>query len=466
MSLNYNNACYRIRKEVFKIKIRTFISITLAKFLIKISNLVFKGGTNFPGRVALKIDPDILQFISKDYETILVTGTNGKTTTTSMIYNIIKESSQAAITNNTGANMQTGIISCYIQHFSFKKNISKSYAIIEVDEANLTYITKQLKPKYIIVTNLFRDQMDRYGEVYTTLHKILEGIENTADTELILNGDESLLGNLKLQNKKHYYGFNCSPNKNTLVDINADAKFCVKCGHPYEYELITYNHLGNYHCKNCGYKRPALQYSVDKIIDLSPKGSHIVMNGQEYYINQPGTYNIYNALCALSVAKLLKIDTSVIFNSLKSQKSSFGRQEYLKIYDKEVKIILVKNPAGYDEAINSICLSKNNVSLAFILNDNYADSRDVSWIWDVNFEKLKELSLGKIMVSGLRMYDMAIRLKVSGITENPCLCLDYNDLLNNIKIADSNDVYILATYTAMISLRRFLYKNKLIKKLW
>lgn len=462
----YNYEWYTSREEVFKIKIRTFISIILGKFLIKISNLLFKGGTNYPGKVAIKIDNNILEFISKDYETILVTGTNGKTTTTSMIYNIIKESSQAAVTNSTGANMLTGIISCYIQHFSFKKKASKPYAVIEVDEANLTYVTKQIKPKYIIVTNLFRDQMDRYGEVYTTLKKISEGIANSRESELVLNGDESLLGNLKVQNKKHYYGFNCSQNENKSVDVNADAKFCVKCGNPYEYELITYNHLGDYRCNKCGYKRPSLEYYVDKIIDLSPKGSHIVINGQEYYINQPGTYNIYNALCALSVAKLLNIDTSIIFNSLKSQKSSFGRQEYIKIDDKEVKIILVKNPAGYDEAINSICLSHDTVSLAFILNDNYADSRDVSWIWDVNFEKLKELSIDKIMVSGLRMYDMAIRLKVSEVYENPILCSDYKELLDKIKSSDSKDIYVLATYTAMISLRRYLYKNKIIKNLW
>ena len=407
----------------------------------------------------------MLKAVSKNYTTIVVTGTNGKTTTTSMIYSIIKESGKEAITNSTGANMITGITSCFIENY--KKNRNDAYAVIEVDEANLTYFTEDVKPKVIIVSNLFRDQLDRYGEVYTTLNKIMDGIKKTPDSVLLLNGDESLLGNLKVNNEKYFYGFNVSPSSLTSVDINADAKFCVKCKTPYTYNLITYNHLGDYECKNCGYKRPSLSYSVDKIIDLSQNGSHVVINGQDYYINQPGTYNIYNGLCAMAASSLLKIDYKSIFNSLKSQKSSFGRQESLKIGDKDVKIILVKNPAGYDEAINSICLSKDNISLSFLLNDNYADGRDVSWIWDVHFEKLKEINIIDTFISGIRMYDMAVRLKVAGIiNDNYVLCKDLDKLVSEISNSKTETVYVLATYTAMISFRKYLYKNKYINKLW
>ena len=273
---------------------------------MKLSKILFKGGTNFPGKIALKLDKNILKTIATNYEVILITGTNGKTTTTSMIYSIIKDSNKPVITNNTGANMYTGIVACFISNYSFKKSTEKKIAVIEVDEANVKFVTDYITPRIITITNLFRDQLDRYGEVYTTLKKILEGIEKTPTSTLILNGDESLLGNLNLKNPIVYYGFDTKVNENKTVDINADAKFCTICKAPYEYNFITYNHLGDFYCSKCGYKRPALTYSVDKIVDLNTSGSTVYINNKEYYINQPGTYNIYNALCAYSVAKVLR----------------------------------------------------------------------------------------------------------------------------------------------------------------
>lgn len=435
---------------------------------MKISKVLFKGGTNFPGKIALKFDKNILKTVSKNYKVILVTGTNGKTTTTSMIYNMIKDSNKKVISNNTGANMLTGIIACFISNYSFT-NKEEKYAVIETDEANVKLITEHITPEIITITNLFRDQLDRYGEVYTTLKKILEGIEKVPNSTLILNGDESLLGDLKdsMENKTLYYGFNDSQSSSKTIDINADAKFCKKCKAPYKYEFLTYNHLGKYYCDDCNYKRPELDFSVDKLEDLSSEGSLIIMDGQEYYINQPGLYNIYNGLCAYSIGKTLGIDKSTIYNSLKSQKSSFGRQEHINIEGKQVKMILVKNPAGYDQAINTITLDKNKVNLAVLLNDNYADGRDVSWIWDVKFESLNSLDLDKVMVSGIRLYDMAIRLKTAGLPREKFeICENQDALLKSIKSCSQNTVYVLTTYTAMINLRRFLNSKGYIKKLW
>lgn len=404
---------------------------------------------------------------SKDYEVILITGTNGKTTTTNLIYNTLKESNKFVITNGTGANMLPGIISCFIEHYKFKKNNVHKYAVIEADEANVPLVTEFIKPKIITVTNLFRDQLDRFGEVYTTLNKILSGIKKAPSSTLVLNGDESLLGDLELPNETVYYGFKTSPEANKEIDINADSKFCKKCKNPYSYEFITYNHLGSFYCSNCGYKRPELDYSLDKIISQSPSSSLVTIDGNEYTINQPGTYNIYNALCAYSVSKILEIDNLTIFNVFKSTASSFGRQETITIEDKEVKIILVKNPAGFDQAINTISLDERNITTAFLLNDNYADGRDISWIWDVNFEKLSKLNLNKVLISGIRLYDMAIRLKVAGIPKDIfILCDNYDSLLESIKNRSTSTVYVLATYTAMINFRKFLHKKGYIKKLW
>lgn len=363
--------------------------------------------------------------------------------------------------------MLPGIVSCFVENFSFKKCCETNYAIIECDEANVPLFTSYVTPEVITVTNLFRDQLDRYGEVYTTLKKILQGIEKVPLSNLVLNGDESLLGDLNLPNRTIYYGFNCSLTGNKTVDINADAKFCKKCKSPYKYNYLTYNHLGDFYCDNCGYKRPELDYTLDEVKDQTPEGSLVVINKKEYYINQPGTYNIYNALCAYSVARVCGVDTAVINNSLKSQESSFGRQESINIDGKEVKIVLVKNPAGYDQAINTITLDKRVFNLAVLLNDNYADGRDVSWIWDVDFEKLSSLDIDKIMVSGIRLYDMAVRLKVAGLPEEKfVICENYEKLVNEIKECKHNTVYILATYTAMINFRKFLNSKGYIKKLW
>ena len=456
-----------LQKVVSQINIRSFISIISSKVIIRLSKLLFKGGSNFPGRIALKIDKNILSIAAKGYEIILITGTNGKTTTTSMIYNMLKSSNKFVITNNTGANMLPGIVSCFIENYCFRKSSTEKYAVIEVDEANLPLVTHYIKPRIITVTNLFRDQLDRYGEVYTTLKKILEGIKKSPSSTLVLNGDESLLGDLDLENELIYYGFDYAMDENKQLDINADSKFCKKCKNPYSYNYITYNHLGSFYCSECGYSRPELDYAVNNILDQTPKSSLVWLDGIEYYINQPGTYNIYNALCAYSVAKTLYIENSVIYEVLKNTSSSFGRQEALSIDDKEIKIILVKNPAGFDQAINTISLDKRTINTVFMLNDNYADGRDVSWIWDVNFEKLSSLHIDKVMISGIRLYDMAVRLKVAGLPQEGFkLCKEYEGLLNEIKRCKAPTVYILATYTAMINFRKYLHSKGYIKKLW
>lgn len=434
---------------------------------MNLSKVFFKGGSNFPGKIALAIDKNILSTVSKNYSVILVTGTNGKTTTTSMIYNMLKEDGKHVITNNTGANMNTGIVACFIDNFKFSRSHSLKYAVIEVDEAYLQIITNSLKPNIITVTNLFRDQLDRYGEVHTTYNKILDGIQKSPNTTLILNGDESLLGKMPCTNPSFYYGFDVPIKDNVTLNVNADSKFCKFCKTPYSYDFITYNHLGKYYCEGCGYKRPALKYSVNKIINLTPYGSEVLINNTEYTISQAGEYNIYNGLCAIAVASELGINEKSIVNSLSNQKSSFGRQETLNINGKEVKIILVKNPAGYNQAINTILLDNKPINLTLMLNDNYADGTDVSWIWDVDFENLNILNINDIIIGGIRLYDMAVRLKVANLdTDKFILCENDDTLVNSIINAKENTTYILVTYTAMLHLRKLLHSKGYINKIW
>ncbi|MCE5221698.1 MAG: Mur ligase family protein [Clostridium sp.] len=450
-----------------KINIKYILSILLSKITAFLSKHILKGGSNFPGKIALKIDRSILKTVSKGYKVILVTGTNGKTTTTSMIYNILKGNKFNVITNNTGANLYPGIVACFIANYSFFKKKENPYAIIEVDEANVKFITEHLTPEIITVTNLFRDQLDRYGEVYTTLVKIMEGVAKVPESKLVLNGDESLLGKLDIKNPIVYYGFNTPIKENVTLDLNADAKFCKFCKAPYSYNLVTYNHLGDFYCPECGYKRSELNYAVNKIFDLTPENSSVLINETEVFISQSGAYNIYNALCAFAISKELGIEDSVIKTSLQNQSSSFGRQEQITIDNKDIQIILVKNPAGYNQALDTLALNQNEFSAVFMLNDNYADGRDVSWIWDVDFEKISTLKIEDVFVSGIRMYDMAVRLKIAGLNiDKFILKEDYEELTDKIKGSVSKKIYILATYTAMINYRKYLHSKGYINKLW
>lgn len=449
------------------INIKTFISIIAGKFTLFLTKTILNGGSTFPGAVALKIDRTILKTVSKGYKVILVTGTNGKTTTVSMISNILRKNNLEIITNSTGANLFKGIVSCFIDNYKFFKNNNGKYAVIEVDEANLKYITEYINPEIITITNLFRDQLDRYGEVYTTLYKILEGVQKVPNSKLVLNGDDSLFGKLQIDNPTIYYGFNTSINDNKKIDINADAKFCKVCKTPYEYNFITYNHLGDFYCPKCGYKHPELKYSVDEVLSLTPNDSNVVINGINISIGQSGVYNIYNGMCAFSIAKELNIPDETIKTCLSTQDSTFGRQEEIIINNKTIKIILVKNPAGYNQAIDTLCLNKEDFSAVFMLNDNYADGQDVSWIWDVEFERLNDLDLKDIYISGIRMYDMAVRLKTAGLNQdNFVLEFDYEKLTNKIIESSTDRIYILATYTAMINFRKYLHSKGYIKKLW
>ncbi|WP_017209863.1 Mur ligase family protein [Clostridium beijerinckii] len=450
-----------------EINIKSILSILLSKITAFSAKQIVKGGSNFPGKIALKIDKSILKHVSNGYKVILVTGTNGKTTTTSMIYNILKENKLHVITNSTGANLYPGIVACFVSNYSFFKKKENPYAVIEVDEANVKFITEHITPEIITVTNLFRDQLDRYGEVYTTLVKILEGVTKVPESKLVLNGDESLLGKLDVKNPVVYYGFNTPIKEDTTLEINADAKFCKFCKAPYSYNLVTYNHLGEFYCPECGYKRSELAYAVNKIFDLTPENSSVLINDTEVFISQSGAYNIYNALCAFAISKELGIEDSVIKASLQNQSSSFGRQEQISIDNKDVQIILVKNPAGYNQALDTLALNTSEFSAVFMLNDNYADGRDVSWIWDVDFEKISSLKIEDIFVSGIRMYDMAVRLKVAGLNVDKFILKeDYEELTDKIKESASKKIYILATYTAMINYRKYLHSKGYIKKLW
>ncbi len=439
-----------------------YIVIVFAKLIGFLSGLV-GGGTNLPGQIALKLRPNILKRLIRGYRTILVTGTNGKTTTTAMLQSILKETGKRAVNSASGANMKGGVVSCLIRNFPLFRKVDGDFAVLEVDEAYMRHITAEISPEVIAVTNIFRDQLDRYGELDQTLALIEEACKKAPGATLVLNADEAMLGDFVPENEHFYYGFSVPIRADEKTE-NAEGMFCKKCHTPYRYDYITFSHLGAYACPGCGFTRPEMHLSVDSILDLSQDGSVVSFGGEEITIPQAGAYNIYNALCAASCAKVLGVGDAEIKRGILGQKSKFGRQETVDIDGTALRIILIKNPAGAEEAIASVLPDKGEVSLGVLLNDNVGDGKDVSWIYDVEFVKLKSMQCKDFLVGGTRCYDMAVRLKTADF-ENLTVCEDYETLLTAIRKAGGR-VYLFVTYSAMTGFRKFLHGKKYIKKLW
>lgn len=437
-----------------------YLVILFAKIIGFLSGL-FGGGTNLPGQLALKLRPNILRRLVRGYHVILVTGTNGKTTTTAILQNILRGTGKKAVNSTSGANMKGGVVSCLIRSFPVFGKVDGDYAVLEVDEAYMRIITAEISPEVIAVTNIFRDQLDRYGETEKTLALIEEACKNAPDATLVLNADEALLGDFVPEAKHFYYGFS--------VPIREDAEkseeiYCKHCRASLDLSYVTFNHLGSYSCPSCGFCRPEPDLAVDSIKSISADSSDITIGGVSVTVPQAGAYNIYNALCAAACARVLGVSDEVICAGIAGQKSKFGRQETVQVEKASVRIILIKNPAGAAEAIASVLPDTNEVSLGVLLNDNVGDGTDVSWIYDVDFEGLEKMNCRQFFAGGTRAWDMAVRLKTAGF-ENLTVCTDYDSLLSELQKTEGR-VYLFVTYSAMTGFRKFLHRKKYIRKLW
>lgn len=420
----------------------------------------FKGGSSLPGKLALKIDPHILDSLAKDYQVVVVTGTNGKTLTTALTVNILRQQFDEVLTNPTGANMVQGIVSTFLQ--AKPKKGQKKFAVLEIDEASLSKVTEYMKPELFLFTNIFRDQMDRYGEIYTTYNKILKGVKLAPKATIIANGDEQLFNSKDLPNPIIYYGFNHEEKEPFNAPANTDGLLCPKCQHILKYRMRTYAGLGNYFCPNCGFHRPELTYAVTKIDKLTPTHSTFEIDGQKYIIGIGGLYNIYNALAAYSLGRFLGVSQAQIKDAFESDERVFGRQEVINIDGKQVTLILVKNPVGLNQVLDMIETDAKPFSFAFLLNANYADGIDTSWIWDGDFEKLTQHQIPQYMTGGERYKDITTRLTMAGVKDmwhEP----DLTQVIDKIKEMPTEHVYILATYTAVLQLRKQLAEKGYIK---
>lgn len=441
--------------------------VLIAKVFCFISSFL-GGGTSKPGELALKLCPDILKYLTRGCRVILVTGTNGKTTTCAQIASILRTAGCRVISNDSGANMKSGIVTSLIKGFPvFSKTGPNTFAVIETDEAYLHLITSEITPEIIAVTNLFRDQLDRYGEVDKTFNLIKKGCELAPDATLVLNGDESIFSDFLPQMKKYCFGFRINPLFEGGDELHAEGRYCTRCNKPYIYNFRTFSHLGDYYCESCENKRPKLSLGVDKVPVLTADYSLVSFDGLEITTPIPGAYNIYNALCAATVAGAVGVCPDDIKKGIESQKSKFGRQETVMVDGREVRIILVKNPAGCNEAINSVLPDKEKNEFCFLINDNFADGTDISWLYDAQFEKLAKMDYLHALVGGIRAYDMGIRLKCAGFDlARITITDDYDSLLYSIRTNLTGRIYLFTTYTAMTSFRKFLHKKKYISTLW
>lgn len=448
-------------------KLRAIIAIIICKLLRAFSRLVHRGGTAMPGRIALKLCPELLSIVSQGVKTLAITGTNGKTTSSRMVEQAFLEQGKSYFSNRSGANLISGITTEFVMNSSLAGRCRKEYAVIECDEAAARRVFPQLRPQVVVVTNLFRDQLDRYGEVTHTLGNIRTALEAIPQATLCLNADCSLTSSLALDlpNPVVYFGIEKGAAPSRPKPEISDATHCIRCKAEYEYDYISYGHLGGFRCPRCGYSRHKADYAVTDILSQGADSSSLIMDirGEKrtVTVNLPAMYNIYNAIGAVAAVSEMGLGAQAAISALADFQCGFGRMERFPLGKGGARMMLVKNPAGCSQVIEFLENVREKFALVVCLNDRSADGTDISWIWDADFEGLSRLSgyLEKVVVSGDRASDMALRIKYAGIApEYIRIERSYEKLVEWIE-RQEKPVFIMPTYTAMLELREVVISH-------
>ncbi|AFZ23589.1 UDP-N-acetylmuramyl tripeptide synthase [Cylindrospermum stagnale PCC 7417] len=427
----------------------------LVRFLRRAAPMLHLGaGSVLPGSIARRIEPRILELLSQQVKNgvILIAGTNGKTTTSLLLCTMLENKGYRIAHNSTGANLENGLMTALIEHANLLGTLDVDYAILEVDENIVPKVLKPLQPRIILCLNLFRDQLDRYGEVDSISKRWTKVIATLPpETVVIPNADDptlSLLGQ-QLPQRVLFFGLNEPENYLEAIPHAVDSIYCPKCGHSLDYKGVYLSHLGDFTCPSCGFtkSKPTLE---------SREWSQILV----------GLYNKYNTLAAATAAQELGVDETTIRDTINNFQAAFGRAEDLTIDGKRVRILLSKNPVGTNETIRVVTQSTDKTTL-LVLNDRTPDGTDVSWIWDVDTEKLVERG-GTLVVSGDRVYDLALRLRYSQKSvESPVNLIVEEDLRCAIATAlehtpANQTLHILPTYSAMLEVREVLTGRKIL----
>jgi UDP-N-acetylmuramyl tripeptide synthase len=451
--------------DIMKNKIKLIIAINIGKFVHIILRLLGKWGTAFPGKIALKIYPEILKDLSVRCDKIVITtGTNGKTTTNNLIFHLLEGKYDNVVSNLKGSNMIQGIVSSFIVN----RENSYEWGVFEVDEGSISAVTKFVKPDYMILTNFFRDQLDRFGEVDNTVQMVFDSL--APKTTLIINADDP--SNLKfkdIHNKKIYYGV--LENQFSKKDFNvSEAIFCQNCGTRLKYDYVNYGNLGKYKCEKCNQQRELLNYSAESIAIKNHSYEFIAKIGEnfeKFNFNYIGIYNIYNCMATISFAFENKLDYSYVKKRIENFDFRLGRMETFNFSNKKVILVLSKNPVGLSEVLSTIVNDNNKKSVMFVLNDEPADGQDISWIYDADIEQIaNDPNINKFYASGTRSYEVLLRLKYGGFPMKNSYKFPKNyDLKKELVevINDDNPVsYIIGTFTAVPKIRKILVKKNLV----
>jgi UDP-N-acetylmuramyl tripeptide synthase len=427
------------------------------------------GGTTLPGKLVWKLDPGALDALARalPHGVALVSATNGKTTTTAMASSILSPVYRLAW-NRSGANLASGVASTLLA------TRDAQLGLLEVDEFVLPEVMRRTRPRVVCLGNLFRDQLDRYGELEHIAERWRAAVA-TADSEtsIVVNADDPPVAALADgRGRRLRFGVDDPRVSRAGLQHASDSKYCIRCGHPYRYDAVYVGHLGAYRCESCNHARPDLDVAARDIVLDGLDGVGFVLATEQGDVHVrlavPGLYNVYNALAAASLALVLGVDLDAVATGLERFRAAFGRFERFAAGDRGVLLLLIKNPAGANEVVRTLEEGGVPQVLVVALNDRIADGRDVSWIWDVDFEPLLERA-GRIVATGERAADLALRFTYAGFPrERLDVVPQLGDALDRglELIPAGGELVVLPTYTAMLELRRIATERGLIRPFW
>jgi lipid II isoglutaminyl synthase (glutamine-hydrolysing) len=426
------------------------------------------GGTTAPGRMLLRLAPDSLGRMAAELESgsVLLSATNGKTTTAAMIAACLERDGRPVVHNRAGSNMAWGVATALLDAGREPGQLG----LFEVDEAWLPNVAEQVEPRLLLLSNLFRDQLDRYGELELLADRWAELVARLdGRARFVLNADDPLVADLgRGRTGVAYFGLEDDSQALPSMQHAADSKHCRKCGAAYGYEAIYLGHLGHYRCPNCGRERPAPEVAATEVRLDGMSGSHVTLRTPqgtlELDLPLPGLYNVYNAVAAAATALELGVPLATVGRALETFGGAFGRVETIPMDGRRVSILLIKNPAGANEVLRTLTLEDGRLDLWLALNDRIADGRDVSWIWDADFEVLAG-RVRRATCAGTRAEEMALRLKYAGIDAEITVERDLERSLDAaVAGTEAERLYALPTYTALLDLRDLLARRGLAKR--
>ena len=436
---------------------RKILAIWAAKLSAIAGRLMGKSSSSGPGTIAMKICPDIIEQLKGGikHKVIVTCGTNGKTTTNNLIYSALKKSGFSVLCNNLGANMLSGVATSFVLGCDIFGRLKVDYACFEVDEASTVRVFEHIKPDMVVITNLFRDQLDRYGEVDMTVALIKKALAMADKPVLVLNGDDPVTASFGIDYDNAVY-FGIGEQVLSQSETVKEGKFCSLCGAEQKYNYIHYSQLGDYYCPQCGNKRPKLDFEA-RNVELS-QGLSFTVGGEEIKLNYRGFYNIYNILAVYSVMNSIGLENKNFCESLEDYKPQIGRMEEVNL-GKPVILNLAKNPAGFNQAISTVLQDPRKKDVIFAINDAPGDGLDVSWLWDVEFEKIIHNELNSVSVSGVRLFDLALRFKYADIKVDR-LSENMKELIEACLDTDAEVCYVLVNYTALFATEKIMLEIK------